>query len=105
MKIFYSYSTFSHLVPVPIKIFTTKVNTYSRRIKLKPDLKLVTAEGEVLREDQFSVKQVDTNTFEVYLMEACYATQNLQLELKIDFYTETQFSSCLLNKIFVFITE
>ena len=105
MKIFYSHATFSYLVPVPIKIFTTRVSTYSRRIKFKYDLKLIKSDGNSLREDQFSVKQVDSNTFEIYLLEQCLAAENIQLDLRIEFYSDNQFSSCLLNKVFVYVTD
>lgn len=105
MKIFYSHTSFSHLVPVPIRIFTTRVNSYSRRIKLKYEFKLIDTQGLHLREDQFLVKQTDSNTFDIFLLEPCRAAENFQLELKIEFYNENQFSSCLLNKIFVYITE
>lgn len=105
MKIFYSHATFSYLVPVPIKIFTTRVSTFSRKIKFKHDLKLVKADGNYLREDQFTVKQVDANTFEIYLLEQCLAAENIQLDLRIEFYSDNQFSSCLLNKVFVYVTE
>ena len=105
MKIFYSHSTFSHLVPVPVKIFTTRVTTYSRRIKFKYDLELVTSTGYTLTKDQFQVKQVDSNTFEIYLLKACLMQENIQLDLKIEFYNEAQFSSCIMNKVFVFITK
>lgn len=105
MKIFYSHSTFSHLVPLPVKIFTTRVTTYSRRIKYKYELKLISASGSQLTEDEFKVKQVNNNTFEIYLLKQCHVAQNIQLDLKIEFYNEATFSSCLLNKVFVFITE
>lgn len=105
MKIFYSHSTFSHMVPVPVKIFTTRVTTYSRRIKFRYDLNLVTSTGTQLMRDEFMVKQVDNNTFEIYLLKQCLVSQNIQLDLKIEFYNEDTFSSCLLNKVFVFITE
>ena len=106
MKIFYSHSTFSHMVPVPVKIFTTRVTTYSRRIKFRYDLTLVnTGTGDQLTKDEFMVKQVDNNTFEIYLLKQCLVSQNIQLDLKIEFYNEETFSSCLLNKVFVFITE
>jgi hypothetical protein len=106
MKIFYSHSTFSHLVPLPVKIFTTRVTTYSRRIKFRYDLQLVNnMNGKSLTKNQFMVKTVDSNTFEIYLLEHCVANQNIQLDLKIEFYNEDTFSSCLLNKVFVFVTE
>jgi hypothetical protein len=105
MKIFYSHTSFSYLVPVPIRVFTTRVNTYSRRIRLEYDFKVTDSKGLHLREDQFLVKQTDANTFDVFLLEPCKAAENLQLELKIEFYNDNQFSSCLLNKIFVYITE
>ena len=105
MKIFYSYTSFSYLVPVPIRIFTTRVNTYSRRIRLQHEFKVVDSNGGKLREDQFLVKQTDANTFDIYLLEPCKQSENLSLELKIDFFNDSQFSSCLLNRIFVFITE
>ena len=41
MKIFYSYTSVSHMMQVPMRIFTTRVNTYSRRIKVKGDFKVV----------------------------------------------------------------
>ena len=103
MKIFYSHSTFSHLVPLPVKIFTTRVTTYSRRIKYKYELKLISASGSQLTEDEFKVKQVNNNTFEIYLLKQCHVAQNIQLDLKIEFYNEATFSSCLLNKVFVCI--
>jgi hypothetical protein len=105
MKIFYSHTSFSYLVPVPIRIFTTKVNTYSRRIRLQYEFKVIDSQGMKLREDQFLVKQTDANTFDIYLLEPCKQAESLNLELKIDFYNDNQFSSCLLNRIFVFITE
>ena len=105
MKIFYSYTSFSHLVPVPIRIFTTRVSSNSRRIKYKYDLKLIHTDGYKLRDDQFTVKQVDSNTFEVYLNEACISPSNIQLDLKIEFYKESLYSSCLMNKIFVYVTD
>lgn len=92
-------------MPVPIKLFTTRVNTYSRRIKLKYEFKLIDSGGARLRDEQFLVKQVDTNTFDVYLLETCRANEDFQLELKIEFFNDNQFSSCLLNKIFVYVTE
>jgi hypothetical protein len=94
------------MVPVPVKIFTTRVTTYSRRIKFRYDLTLVnTGTGDQLTKDEFMVKQVDNNTFEIYLLKQCLVSQNIQLDLKIEFYNEETFSSCLLNKVFVFITE
>ena len=105
MKIFYSHSTFSYKVPVPVKIFTTRVTTYSRRIKFRYDLQLIDMKGRALTKEQFMVKMVDSNTFEIYLLEQCTANQNIQLDLKIEFYNEETFSSCLLNKVFVFVTE
>ncbi len=104
-KIFYIPYTFSYLQPVPVKIFSTKVSTYSRRIKFRHEFKLVKTDGNHLREDQFEVKQIDANTFEIYLLEQCLVAQNIQLELKIEFYSDNQFQSCLLNKVFVFVTE
>ncbi len=105
MKIFYSYTSFSHLVPMPLRIFTTRVNVYSRRIKLKYDFKVTDSQGQHLREDQFLVKQTDDRTFDVYLLERCKANDNLSLELKVEFYQDSQFSSCLLNKIYVYVTD
>jgi hypothetical protein len=105
VKIFYSYTSISQMAQVPIRIFTTRVNSYSRRLKLKYEFKLLDFQGERLREDQFLVKQVDTNTFDVFLLEACRATESFKLELKIDFYNENQFSSCLSNQIYVIVTE
>ncbi len=93
------------MVPVPIRIFTTKVNTYNRRIRLQYEFKVVDSEGYRLREDQFMVKQTESNTFDIFLLEPCKQANNLQLELKIEFYYDSQFSSCLLNKIFVFISD
>ena len=104
MKIFYGYSTFSHMVPLPVRVFTARVTTYSRRIKFKTDLKLVRSNGNRLRQDQFEVRQLDSNTFEVFLLEQCLIDEKIQLELNIELYNENQFSSCLLNKIFVFVT-
>ena len=77
-------------------------------MKLKPELKIVALDGGVvrLREDQFSVKQADANTFEVYLLEPCSrAVQQFEVDLKIDFYSESHFSSCLLNKIHVDVVD
>ncbi len=105
MKIFYSHSTFSNLVPVPVKIFTTRVTTYSRRIKYRYDLKLIKADGNSLTRDEFEVKQTDSNTFEIYLLKQCLVQENLELDLKIEFYNEETFTSCLLNKVFVFVTN
>jgi len=104
MKIFYSHSTFSSMVPVPVKIFTTRVTTYSRRIKYRYDLKLIN-NGNSLSRDEFEVKQTDNNTFEIYLLKQCLVQENLELDLKIEFYNEETFTSCLLNKVFVFITN
>ncbi|RNA08865.1 Fibulin-1 [Brachionus plicatilis] len=105
MKIFYSYTSISYRVRAPIRIFTTRVNTYSRRIKLKYEFKLIDSNGNNLREDQFMVKQTESNTFDIFLLEQCRASESFQLELKIEFYNDIQFSSCLLNKIHVFVTE
>ncbi len=107
VKIFYSYTTIQHAVQVPIKIFTTRVNTYSRRITLKPELKLTTVDGVIrLRENQFAVKQTDSNTFEVFLLEPCSRSiSQFDIDLKIDFYSEAHFTSCLLNKIHVDVID
>ena len=93
------------MVPVPVKIFTTRVTTYSRRIKYRYDLKLVKADGNSLTRDEFEVKQTDSNTFEIYLLKQCLVQENLELDLKIEFYNEETFTSCLLNKVFVFVTN
>lgn len=103
MKIFYSYTSVSHMMQVPMRIFTTRVNTYSRRIKVKGDFKVVDSSGAHLREDQFMVKQTDPTTFDIYLLEQCKTAEKFSLELKIEFYNEVQFQSCLLNKIYLFI--
>lgn len=103
MKIFYSYTSVSHVMPVPMRIFTTRVNTYSRRIKVKSDFKIVDSQGTHLSADQFMVKQTDANTFDIFLLEACRASEKFSMELKIEFYNENQFQSCLLNKIYLFI--
>lgn len=88
---------------VPMRIYTTRVNTYSRRIKVKSDFKVVDSQGSHLREDQFMVKQTDPNTFDIYLLEQCKVSEKFSLELKIEFYNEYQFQSCLLNKIYLFV--
>ena len=93
------------MVPMPLRIFTTRVNVYSRRIKLKYDFKVTDSQGQHLREDQFMVKQTDDKTFDVYLLAPCKANDNLSLELKVEFYQDSQFSSCLLNKIYVYVTD
>lgn len=105
MKIFYSYTSISYQVQVPIRIFTTRVKTYNHRVNLKYEFKLVDSHGNNLRENQFMVKQTESNTFDIFLLEQCRASESFQLELKIEFYNNYQFSSCLLNKIHVFVTE
>jgi hypothetical protein len=106
MKIFYSYSSFSRYVPVPIRIFTTRIKTYSRRIRLQYDLNLISRDsGAPMSKDYFTVKQVDGNTFDVYLLEPSIEPENWQLDLRIEFYSHQTFSSCLLNKIFIYITD
>lgn len=102
-KIFYSYTSISHQATVPMRIFTTRVNTYSRRIKVKSDFKVIDSKGVQLREDQFVVKQSDPNTFDIFLLEQCKVSEKFSMELKIEFFNEYQFQSCLLNKVFLFI--
>jgi hypothetical protein len=103
MKIFYSYSSISSTSQVPLRIFTTRVNTYSRRIRIKHEFKIIDSQGQHLREDQFLVKQTDLNTFDIFLLEPCKASDRFSMELKIEFYNENQFQSCLLNKIYLFV--
>lgn len=105
MKIFYSHTSFSYMVPMPLRIFTTRVNVYSRRILLKYDFKVTDSSGQQLREDQFMVRQTDDRTFDVYLLERCKANDDFNLDLKIEFYQDERFSSCLLNKIHVYVTD
>jgi hypothetical protein len=105
VKIFYSHTSISVRSQVPLRIFTTRVNSYSRRIKLKYEFKLLDYQGGYVSQEQFTVKQIDTNTFDVYLLEPCRATESFKLELKIDFYNDNQFSSCLSNQIYVYVSE